>query len=97
MQQLLSGDKQYFLASEVKGMIIPTFPELSVAQLLLKSQSDIRIVNHLPDSTEKKKPNKESPTSSLMGTTASNNDSPNANSFSSEDSLERAGAQKQKQ
>ena len=59
MQQLLTGDKKSLQAKDVKGVNVPYFPEISVAKLLEKSKSDPRILEHLPDPTEKKKPNKE--------------------------------------
>ena len=43
----------------MRGVNVPTFPELSVAQILTKAQADVRIVDHFPDNTEKKQPNKE--------------------------------------
>ena len=59
MQQLLTGEKKALQASEVRAVNIPYFPEISVAKLLDKSKADARILQHLPDDCEKKKPNKE--------------------------------------
>ena len=47
------------LAKDVRSVNVPTFPELSVAQMIVKAQSDQRIVDHFPDNTKKKQPNKE--------------------------------------
>ena len=38
---------------------MPWFPELSIDTLISKGENDPRIAKHLPDTTEKKKPNKD--------------------------------------
>ena len=59
MQQLLTGEKKALQASEVRAINIPYFPEISVTKLIEKSKADERILKHLPDESEKKRPNKE--------------------------------------
>ena len=59
MQQLLKGEKEYLLQSQVVQIAVPWFPELSIEALITKGENDPRIAKHIPDTTEKKKPNKD--------------------------------------
>ena len=59
MQQILSGQKECLLTSQVNHITVPYFPELSIDALISKANDDPRIKKHLPDPIEKKKPNKE--------------------------------------
>ena len=59
MQQLLKGEKQYLVESQVSRIAVPYYPELSVQALIDRVSEDPRISMHLPDCEEKKKPNKE--------------------------------------
>ena len=59
MQQLLKGEKQYLLQEQVATITVPWFPELKIGTLIEKAEADPRIAKHLPDATEKKKPNKD--------------------------------------
>ena len=59
MQQLLKGEKEYLILSQVNSIAVPWFPELSIDTLIKLAENDPRIAKHLPDTDEKKKPNKD--------------------------------------
>ena len=52
LREILSGKKKYFLQSEISHIIVPTFPELTVARVIKMVREHKSVMQYLPTVSE---------------------------------------------